>query len=62
MYLCSCTGAQGVWKEAYHFQSLIQSQVKATAVSFLLLTTILSIYCWKCKENAEAEMKIAVKM
>lgn len=61
--MCSFTGVQGVWKEAYHSQSLSQShQVQATAVSVLLLAIILSIYCWKCEENVEAELKIDVKM
>lgn len=37
-------------------------QVKAIGVSALLLVIILSIYCWKREENAEAELKIDVKM
>lgn len=37
-------------------------QVKATGVPALLLAIILSIHCWKCEENLEAELKIDVKM
>lgn len=51
------TGAQGVWKEAYHSQSLLQSHC-----SLSFVTNILGIYCWKCEETVEAELKIAVKM
>lgn len=45
------------------YSKLSQShQVKATDVSALLPVIILGIYCWKCEENVEAELKIDVKM